>query len=307
MLLLAEPTLPEGWLYELKLDGYRALAAKAGGKVYLRSRNDKDFTLKFPTITTALAALPENTVVDGEVVALDEQGLPSFNLLQNSLGGRVPIVFYVFDVLFLDGRNVMRETLTARRGLLERSVLPFLAEPLRYSARLNAPLDVLIAHVKEYGFEGLVAKHPSSTYEAGKRSGAWRKLRINRGQEFVIGGYTPGNHGFDALIFGYYDKEGLRFAAKTRNGFTPATRTALTKKMRPLITKHCPFVGVPEKRAGRWGQGLTAEKMKDCIWLKPKLVGQFEFVEWTPDDHLRHSKYVGLREDKDPKTVVREL
>jgi ATP-dependent DNA ligase len=102
-------------------------------------------------------------------------------------------------------------------------------------------------------------------------------MRINKGQEFVIGGYTIGGHGFDALIFGYYDKDGLRFAAKTRNGFTPASRNALIKKMTPLLTTECPFLGLPEKRAGRWGQGITAEKMKDCRWLRPELVGHFEF------------------------------
>jgi ATP-dependent DNA ligase len=139
----------------------------------------------------------------------------------------------------------------------------------------------------------IVAKNPKSAYEPGKRSGAWKKMRINRGQEFVIGGYTRGGHRFDALIFGYYDKDGLRFAAKTRNGFTTASRSALIKKDDAL-------------GPGRWGRGITAEKMKDCVWLQPVLVGQFGFVEWTPDAHLRHATFVGLREDKDPRSVVRE-
>ncbi|MCZ2152474.1 MAG: non-homologous end-joining DNA ligase [Bryobacterales bacterium] len=305
MLLLAEPRLPEGWLYELKLDGYRALAARVDSKVFLRSRNDKDFTRKFPTITAALQALPDKTVIDGEVVALDERGMPSFNLLQNSLSGEVNIVFYAFDVLTLQGKDVMGRTLRDRRKLLETEVLPHLAEPIRFSVTLDAPLQHLIAQVKLYGFEGLVAKNPESTYEPGRRSGAWQKMRLNRGQEFVIGGYTTGGP-FDALIFGYYDNDGLRFAAKTRNGFTPPTRAALMQRMQPLITDQCPFLGLPEKRAGRWGQGITAEKMKDCVWLRPELVGQFEFVEWTPDAHLRHSKFIGLREDKDARDVVRE-
>jgi bifunctional non-homologous end joining protein LigD len=131
-------------------------------------------------------------------------------------------------------------------------------------------------------------------------------MRINKGQEFVIGGYTVGGHGFDALIFGYYDETGLRFAAKTRNGFTPASRNALIKKMTPLLTTECPFLGLPEKRAGRWGQGITAEKMKDCRWLRPELVARVDFVEWTPDAHLRHASFIGLREDKDARDVVRE-
>ena len=306
MLLQAETTLPEGWLYELKLDGYRAVAGRVDGSVYLRSRNDSDFAGTYPTITAALKSLPDDTVVDGEVVALDETGRPSFNLLQHAKSRDVRIVFYVFDLLILGGKDVMGKTLTERRNLLEAKVLPHLDEPIRYSPQLDAPIDQLIAHVKQYGFEGIVAKNPKSIYEPGKRSGAWKKLRINRGQEFVIGGYTIGGRGFDALIFGYYDKDGLRFAAKTRNGFTPASRAALVKKMTPLLTDACPFIGLPEKRAGRWGQGITAEKMKDCRWLRPELVGQFEFVEWTPDAHLRHSTFVGMREDKDPRNVVRE-
>lgn len=306
MLLEASTSLPEGWLYELKLDGYRAIAGRVGGTVHMRSRNDNDFSTKYPTITAALKTLPDDTVVDGEVVALDETGRPSFNLLQHAGSSQVRIVFYVFDLLILNGKDVMGLPLQERRKLLETKVLPLLDEPVRYSAALDAPINVLIAHVKEYGFEGIVAKNPKSIYEPGKRSGAWRKMRINRGQEFVIGGYTIGGNGFDALIFGYYDSDGLRFAAKTRNGFTPASRSALIKKMTPLVTDTCPFLGLPEKRAGRWGQGITAEKMKDCVWLRPVLVGQFEFVEWTPDAHLRHSTFVGLRDDKVPRSVVRE-
>ncbi len=306
MLLQAQPTLPEGWLYELKLDGYRAIAGRVGGAAHLRSRNDNDFAGTYPTITAALKSLPDDTVVDGEVVALDAQGRPSFNLLQHAKSKEVRIVFYVFDLLILGGKDVMGRPLRERRKLLETKVLPHLGEPVRYSGALDAPIKELIATVKQYGFEGLVAKNPSSIYEPGKRSGSWKKLRINRGQEFVIGGYTIGGNGFDALIFGYYDETGLRFAAKTRNGFTSASRSALIKKMTPLLTDTCPFLGLPEKRAGRWGQAITAEKMKDCRWLRPLLVGQFEFVEWTPDAHLRHSTFVGLREDKDPRDVVRE-
>jgi len=306
MLLQSETTLPEGWSYELKLDGYRALAGRVGGAVCLRSRNDNDFTGTYSTITAALKSLPDDTVVDGEVVALDETGKPSFNLLQHAKSSQVRIVYYVFDLLILGGKDVMGLPLAERRKLLETKVLPQLGEPVRYSGALDAPINELIATVKQYGFEGLVAKNPKSTYEPGKRSGSWKKLRINRGQEFVIGGYTIGGNGFDALIFGYYDETGLRFAAKTRNGFTPASRSSLIKKMTPLVTTECPFLGLPEKRAGRWGQGITAEKMKDCVWLRPVLVGQFEFVEWTPDAHLRHSTFVGLREDKDARDVVRE-
>ena len=155
-------------------------------------------------------------------------------------------------------------------------------------------------------FRSLVAKRRDSVYESGLRSGAWQKMRVNRGQEFVIGGYTVGTKTFDALVFGYYEGKELRFAAKTRNGFTPAMRDDLMKKFAGLEIQECPFTGLPEKKTGRWGQGLTAEKMQECRWLKPVLVAQFEFVEWTPDHHLRHSHFVALRTDKKAKDVVRE-
>ena len=131
-------------------------------------------------------------------------------------------------------------------------------------------------------------------------------MRVTAGQEFVIGGYTLGNP-FDALVFGYYEGKRLMYVARTRNGFTPASRQRLFERFRGLEVLHCPFVNLPEAMSGRWGQGLTKEKMKDCRWLKPMLVGQFEFTEWTAEGHLRHSRFVGLREDKKATDVVREM
>jgi bifunctional non-homologous end joining protein LigD len=131
-------------------------------------------------------------------------------------------------------------------------------------------------------------------------------MRVNRGQEFVIGGYTRGTKTFDALVFGVYEGKDLIYVARTRNGFTPATRTALFKKFAGLEIAECPFVNLPEPRGGRWGQGLTKAKMADCVWLKPVLVAQIEFLEWTGENHLRHSKFVGLREDKKARDVRRE-
>jgi DNA ligase D-like protein (predicted ligase) len=308
MLLRRTDTLPDDaarWEYQLKFDGYRAIAFKTGGKVYLRSRNDNDFSVRYPTVVRGLARLPDETVIDGEVVALDRGGRPSFNALQNS-ASTASIVYYVFDVMVLAGRDIKAETLDARRRLLERSVVSKLAEPVRYTGELKASLADLIHSIKAHGLEGLVAKRRDSRYEPGLRSGAWRKTRINRGQEFVIGGYTVGAKTFDALIFGYYDGDQLIYAARTRNGFTPALREQLFKKFRPLEIAECPFVNLPETRSGRWGQGLTKAKMADCRWLKPVLVGQFEFLEWTGDNHLRHTRFIGLREDKAPRDVRRE-
>ena len=125
-------------------------------------------------------------------------------------------------------------------------------------------------------------------------------------QEFVIGGYTPSGKNFDALIIGYYEQGRLLYASRTRNGFTPALREHLFRRFRGLEVAECPFDNLPEARSGRWGQGLTAEKMKECRWLDPVLVGQFEFVEWTPDGHLRHARFIGLREDKEAQNVGRE-
>lgn len=191
MLLLRTEKLPEGpdVQYEIKFDGYRALAMKTRGKVHLRSRNDNDFNARYPGIVKALAPMPDETVIDGEVVALDQEGRPSFNTLQNYGSAGAPLHFYIFDLLILKGRDVMGEPLVKRRELLEKHVLPKLAEPIRYSPVLDAKLDDLIRSIKAQGLEGLVAKRRISKYEPGQRSGAWQKMRVNQGQEFVIAGY----------------------------------------------------------------------------------------------------------------------
>ena len=226
MLLLRTDRLPEGatWQYEIKLDGYRAIAFKSGGRVQLRSRNDKEFGGKYPAIVKALAAMPDETVIDGEVVALDPAGRPSFNALQNYGSSATPLFYYVFDVLILAGEDVTSEQLVRRRELLQTRVLSKLDEPIRESPILDASLPDLIRSVKAQGLEGIVAKRLDSRYEPGLRSGMWQKMRVNQGQEFVIGGYTASAKNFDALIFGYYKDNKLIYAARTRNGFTPASQ-----------------------------------------------------------------------------------
>ena len=309
MLLLRADHLPDDrarWDYQLKFDGYRAIAFKGGGKVHLRSRRDNDFAARYPAVVRGLADLPDETVIDGEVVALGDDGRPSFQALQNAGSPGTPIVYYLFDVMVLRGRDVTRETLEARRSLLERQVVPTLAEPVRYVGPFDASLHDLVHSVKAQGLEGLVAKRRDSRYEPGLRSGAWMKMRINQGQELVIGGYTVGTRTFDALIVGYYEGDRLMYVARTRNGFTPALRDQLFRKFHGLEIRDCPFANLPEARAGRWGQGLTKAKMADCRWLKPVLVGQFEFLEWTSDNHLRHPRFVGLRDDKTARDVRRE-
>ena len=309
MLLLRTDMLPNDsgrWEYQLKFDGYRAIAFKREGKSYLRSRNDNDFAVRYAEVLRGLAQLPDDTVIDGEVVALDADGRPSFSLLQNYGSSKASIVYFVFDVMVLAGRDLLHETRTARRTILEGKVLPTLREPVRYASPLEATLPVLIQSVKAQGLEGLVAKRLDSRYEPGLRSGAWQKMRVNRAQEFVIGGYTLGTKTFDALICGYYEGSRLVYVARTRNGFTPAVREQLFRKFRTLEAAACPFVNLPEAKSGRWGAGLTAAKMKECRWLRPVLVAQLEFLEWTADNHLRHTKFIALRDDKPARTVRRE-
>jgi ATP-dependent DNA ligase len=309
MLLLRTDALPKDagdWEYQLKLDGYRAIAFKTRGRVHLRSRNDNDFSIRYPAIVQGLAKVPDETVIDGEVIALDEDGRPSFSVLQNYGSSKAPVVYFVFDVMMLAGQDVMNQPLTERRQLLERKVLSRLTDPVRYAGPLAATLPVLIESVKTRALRVSWRTRLDSRYESGLRTGAWQKMRINRGQEFVVGGYTVGANTFDALVFGYYDGDRLMYAGRTRNGFTPIVRRQVFKKFRGFAIEECPFANLPEAKSGRWGAGLTAAKMKDCRWLKPVLVAQIEFLEWTGDDHLRHTKFVALRDDKPAEQVRRE-
>jgi ATP-dependent DNA ligase len=196
----------------------------------------------------------------------------------------------------------MQEPLERRRQVLAEA-LKAKAAPIALSETLDTNPTDLVRVAKEFGFEGIVAKWKDSVYESGKRTGAWVKYKVNRGQEFVIGGYTPGNP-FDALIVGYYESERLLYAAKVRNRFVPQIRREVANRFKGLEIEACPFANLPEKKRTQWA--LTKEEMKNCVWLKPELVAQIEFTEWTPDGHLRHSKFVGLREDKEVKEVVRE-
>jgi bifunctional non-homologous end joining protein LigD len=307
MLLLRTDKQPDrdGWIYELKLDGFRAVAFKTDGKVHFRSRNGKDFSAKYPAIAKALASMPDETVIDGEIVAL-EAGRPSFNTLQSHGAATGQIFFYVFDIMIAAGEDVMAQPLEIRREILRSSVLPQLADPIRESPVLEASLPDLICSVKAQRLEGLVAKRRDSRYEPGQRSGAWRKMRVNQRLDFVIAGYTPAPRNFDAVIIGHYEDDRLIYVDRTRNGFTPASREALFRRFEGLETALCPFANLPEAKSGRWGVGLTAEKMLACRWLVPVLVGNFEFLEITPDGHLRHSRFVGLREDKKSRDVGRE-
>ena len=304
--------LPKGddWVYELKFDGVRALALKRGKDVQLISRNAKDFTAKFPEVSSALKKLPcKEAVLDGEIVALDEEGRSSFQLLQarELSGERPPIFYYVFDLIQLDGKDLTAVPLLKRKAMV-KMLLARAPDTVRFSASIAAESERVLKEMKARGLEGVIAKRRDSKYEIGRRSGAWVKFKWTMQQEFVIGGFSEPRGArlhFGALVVGYYEKKKLKFAAKVGTGFDQKLLKALHQKFQKLIRKDCPFVNLPEK-AGQFGRGLTAAEMKRCTWLTPKLVGEIRFAEWTRDGHLRQPAFLGLREDKKPEEVVRE-
>jgi bifunctional non-homologous end joining protein LigD len=311
--MLSKPVnkLPEGkeWIYELKFDGYRAEAIRNGKTLDLISRNAKNMKQKYPEIVEGLKSLPEkDCVIDGEVVALDEKGVPSFQLLQNlKPATERPLHFFAFDLLHFDGKDLHNLPLFQRKQILQ-AFLESSDGFLSLSAAFEGDPEILEEEVRKRGLEGIIAKRKESKYEPGKRTGAWVKYKTEAGQEFVIGGYKPSDRskGMDSIIVGFYEDNKLLYAGSVRAGFTPHTRREVESVLKKLVTKKCPFADLPEESTGRWGEGLTAEDMKKCIWVKPKAVCRIEFVEWTEAHHLRHAKYAGLIFDKDPLDVVRE-
>ena len=300
-------TLPEGeqWSYEVKWDGYRALLLKSGDRVRLMSRKENDLTATYPTIEDAGRKLEaETAILDGEIVALDAKGKPSFQALQHRSAHRNhAIVFYAFDLLHLNGENLTQLPLIQRRKRLPSIVKGsgiLLSEPLP-----GTPQQVIEA-VSRVGLEGVVAKRKDSRYQSGERSGAWVKLKLDKQQEFVIGGYRPGPNGVDALLVGYHEGKQLRFAGKVRAGFTPHLRREVFDSVKTLQTAECPFVDLPNSKTSHWGGGVTAEQMAEMTWVKPKVVAQVRFVEWTNDGHLRHAAFLGIRSDKRASEIRRE-
>jgi bifunctional non-homologous end joining protein LigD len=307
MLTLIAPELPAGpeWSYEVKWDGYRALLYKRGASISLLSRRDADLTKTYPTIVDAARTLrARDVVLDGEVVALDDNGQPSFQALQHrSAAGTFAIAYYAFDVLELDGESLVARPLLDRRkrlGEVVRGTAILLSEPLPGSAAEIART------VRQFGLEGVVAKRIDSRYEAGRRSGAWVKVKFQQRQEFVIGGFRPDGRSVDALVVGYYESRKLMAAGKVRAGLIPTRRTELFDALGALVTPKCPFANLPSTKTGRWGEGIAAEDMATLTWVKPKLVAEIAFTEWTAGGSLRHASFVGLRTDKAPAAVRHE-
>jgi len=235
---------------------------------------------------------------------LDETGRPSFNVLQNYNHADTPLQFYAFDLLHLAGKNLRDRPLEDRRELLRARVMPRMPEEISLLETLDATAAEIVAAVKKQ--EGVIAKRRDCRYEPGRRSGAWVKMRINKGQELVIGGYVPARKNFDSIIVGYHKRDDLIYVARVGNGFVPALRAKVFERFHKLEIKTCPYSNLPQRDKGRSGQGLTADKMAECRWLKPQLVAQIEYADWTDVNHLRHSKFIALRDDKAAKDVKRE-
>ena len=310
-LLVDSPPDAGGWMYELKFDGIRLLALKAGEKVSVLSRNQNELGGRFPEVVNAIRALPvRDCVIDGEVVALDAEGRSSFQLLQNSdeTPGDAAVYYYVFDLLQAEGKTLLAAPLEKRKSLLSR-LCAGVGDPIRISGELGEDAFALLKEVKRRGLEGVIGKQRASRYEAGRRSGAWIKLKCVTEQEFVIGGYTPpggSRKHFGALLVGYFEGKRLRFAGKVGTGFNAKMLENLHARFAAEAREDCAFADLPSKQGGKWVQGITPAMMRRCHWVNPVLVCQVKFAEWTRDAKLRQPVFLGLRDDKRPREVVRE-
>jgi|SRR5438552_3079576 len=309
--LVEKPPATDDWVYELKFDGIRLIALKSDKRVSLLSRNENELSGRFPEIVEAIKNLPTREfVIDGEVVALDDEGRSSFQLLQalEMERRKNPVYFYAFDMLQLDGKSLLGLQLEGRKEFLEE-LCAGAGDPVRYSGVIGGDARRLLEEVKRRGLEGLIGKQRNSVYEPGRRSGAWIKLKCVDEQEFVIGGYTPpqgARKHFGAILVGYYDNNKLVFAGKVGTGFTAKSLSILHKKLQKEARDDCPFVDLPSKQNGQWVQGITPSMMKKMHWVNPKFVAQIKFAEWTRDKKLRAPVFLGLRDDKRPTEVVRE-
>src|SRR5438128_450924 len=295
------PPKGPGWLFEVKWDGFRAIARVSQGEAKLTSRQGNDLTQRFQQVAKEIAKAVKtpDCVLDGEVCALDEDGRSSFSLMQQGKPG-TPIVYYVFDVLEVDGEPLVDLPLVERRMRLEQ-----LLDKRNRTVRLSETFDdgnALYEAAKEQGLEGIVAKRLDSRYLQGKRTRDWLKIKTHGRQEFVIAGFTKGTgrraSSFGSLVLAYYQGDELVYAGNVGTGFTGREIEKLLDKLRPLKRSTPPFKEVPK---------MPKVRKSDVIWVEPKLVCEVEFVEWTHDGRLRAPAYKGLRDDKPAEAVRREL
>lgn len=301
--LVTSPPEGDEWLHEVKFDGYRMFAIIADGRVRFRSRNDQDWTRQLAELREAVTALPlRQAVLDGEVVVLDEHGISRFQLLQNALGreaGRSSLIYYVFDILHLDGRDLRELPLDERKAILHK-LIPTTKQTgqVRYSDHLVGRGRKLHRTACRTHLEGLVSKRRTAPYRPG-RGRDWLKSKCGHEQEFVIGGFTDpegSRQGFGSLLLGYYDgKRGLTYAGRVGTGFSTRTLRDLTPQLKRLERSTSPFAQGTRQAAGR-----------GVHWIKPSPVAQVRFAEWTHDGLLRQPAFLGLRLDKPAKKVVRE-
>jgi bifunctional non-homologous end joining protein LigD len=298
--------VPRGdeWLHELKFDGYRALAFFENGKVRLISRNGNDWTARFQAVADALEKLPvKNAILDGEVVSLDENGLSNFQQLQNQMkrGDDESLVIYLFDLPYCAGFDLTQTPLVERKELLARLILstnPKNEGALRYSDHIQGHGESVLLHACRSAMEGVVCKRADSTYQQA-RSSSWLKVKCLKEQEFVIAGYTKPDGsrvGFGALLLGYHNDKGeLVYAGKVGTGFTTQSLRELTAELKKRRIESSPYAALPK--------GITR---RGVTWVKPELVAQVEFAEWTSDGRLRQPSFQGLRDDKPPSRITRE-
>jgi len=299
MLATSVDALPPGddWLFEVKWDGFRALATAWGGEVSLVSRNGNDLTGRFPGVASAIGRTlrSPNAVLDGEICALDERGRASFGALQTSSGR---LVYYAFDVLERDGEPLVARSLEERHTILDELVAP--SEAVRVSAVFTDGAALLSA-VEEQGLEGVVAKRASSRYQSGRRSRDWLKVKTSGRQEFVVAGYTRGEGrrtgAFGALVLAVNEGGELRWAGNVGTGFTDDEIQRILVRLRPLERKTSPFVEPPK---------MPRVRRDAVVWVEPTVVAEVRFTEWTHEGRLRAPVYLGLREDKAAAEVRRE-
>ncbi len=286
--LFPEPFDRPGWVYEEKYDGIRAMAYRSKGRVRLVSRNLKDLTGEFPEVARAVERLPGgDLVLDGEIVAFDARGVSRFQLLQRRAGGEpVRLAFAVFDCLRRGSEGLLRRPLRERRAALE-AVVPDRAGVLLLARRVPGDGFAAYRTAQRSGWEGILAKDESSPYEPGRRARSWLKVKTRRQSEFVVGGFTPptgSRSDFGALLLGLYDGARLRYVGKVGTGFTAPVLASLGAQLRALRQAASPFEPAP--------------RAKDATWVRPRLVAQIAFAEWTADGKLRQPAFLGLRQDK---------